>query len=76
VIMDMHMPVMDGITATSRLRELGQDLPIVALTANAMPQDRDACLAAGCNAYLSKPIDRRKLIETIETLVRAGRQSS
>jgi two-component system, sensor histidine kinase and response regulator len=76
VIMDMHMPVMDGITATSRLRELGQDLPIVALTANAMPQDQDACLAAGCNAYLSKPIDRRKLIETIETLVRAGRQSS
>jgi CheY-like chemotaxis protein len=58
VLMDMQMPVMDGIAATVAIRQLpgmGQ-LPIIAMTANAMPADSDRCLASGMNDYLSKPI--------------------
>ncbi len=73
VLMDMHMPVMDGLTATARLRELGCRVPIVALTANAMESDRVACLAAGCDAFLTKPIDRRELLRVVGALGRARR---
>lgn len=64
VLMDIQMPVMDGYTAARKIRgELGwQDLPIVAMTANAMASDRDACLAAGMNAHVGKPFELDELV--------------
>jgi two-component system sensor histidine kinase/response regulator len=67
VFMDMQMPVMDGITATKSIRSNPRckSVPIIAMTANAMDRDRDACLAAGMNDHLAKPIDPEKLYATL-----------
>ena len=63
VFMDMQMPVMDGLEATRRIRQLpGRErLPIVAMTANAMVEDSERCLAAGMNDYISKPFSPEAL---------------
>jgi two-component system sensor histidine kinase/response regulator len=63
VLMDMQMPVMDGITATKEIRKNSKYelLPIIAMTANAMTQDRDKCIQAGMNDHISKPIDPNQL---------------
>ncbi|MFT3686180.1 MAG: ATP-binding protein [Phycisphaerales bacterium] len=62
ILMDMQMPEVDGYTAAARLRSQGVQTPIVALTAHAMNDDRKRCIAAGCDDYASKPIERRKLL--------------
>jgi signal transduction histidine kinase len=73
VFMDMEMPVMDGIEATRAIRALGglaAEVPIVALTANAMPEEIQRCYKAGMNAHLSKPVDPDTLTAAVERWAR------
>ena len=74
VLMDMQMPVLDGPDAVRRLRSTGYAGPILALTAHAMPGDRQRCLEAGCDDYAAKPIDRRRLVELVARYV-SGRDA-
>jgi CheY-like chemotaxis protein len=76
VLMDVQMPYLDGVGATQLIREKLYDmreLPVIALTAHAMPGDRDAFLAAGMNDYLSKPLDLNALREMISRFCPAGK---
>lgn len=87
ILMDMQMPVMDGFTATRELRGLGHTMPIIALTANAMPEDERKCLDVGCSHFLPKPISKSRLLEMLAdilpsttnyhpTLAKAGSEAS
>jgi CheY-like chemotaxis protein len=73
VLMDVHMPASDGIEATRRIRAAeaeGPRTPIIALTADALSGDRDACLKAGMDGFLTKPLDRERLAEVLAALGR------
>ncbi|HRF08133.1 MAG TPA: ATP-binding protein [Xanthobacteraceae bacterium] len=75
VLMDLHLPGMDGLEATRRLRALGGSasrVPVIALTANAFPEDRANCLAAGMNGFVVKPVDRQGLEKAIAGARRAA----
>jgi signal transduction histidine kinase/ActR/RegA family two-component response regulator len=76
-LMDLQMPEMDGLAATARIREreraTGGHLPIIALTANAMVGDRERCLQAGMDGYVSKPIDITRLLEEIRRVQSVAR---
>jgi CheY-like chemotaxis protein len=74
ILMDVQMPEMDGYQTTAAIRErekhTGRRLPIIAMTAHALDRDRERCVAAGMDAYISKPIEPQKLFELIESTVR------
>lgn len=69
ILMDINLPVLGGIAAVRELRNLGFSRPIVALTANAINGEREKCLTAGCNDYLTKPVDQPLLIESVKKLL-------
>ncbi|MEY4427377.1 MAG: hypothetical protein RLZZ182_66 [Pseudomonadota bacterium] len=72
VLMDVHMPEMDGLEATRRIRQntLYSSVPIVAMTASVMAEEREACIHAGMNTLIEKPLDARKLYDTLLRLLR------
>jgi signal transduction histidine kinase/ActR/RegA family two-component response regulator len=72
ILMDVQMPLMDGYEAVATLRQSGYTKPILALTAHAMREDGEQCLAVGCNGHLSKPITCADLVRAIEKTLRAG----
>lgn len=78
VLMDVQMPTMDGLQATTMIREqeqeTGDHIPIIAMTAYAMRGDRDKCIAAGMDNYISKPIDAKKLIRLLERHAKEAQQ--
>ena len=69
ILMDMQMPVMDGLEATRRLRALGYKIPIVALTANVMKDDEQKCRDAGCSGFLTKPINLDRLMAYLSRIL-------
>jgi two-component system cell cycle response regulator DivK len=67
ILMDISMPDLDGLTATARIRDIPQlrHVPVVALTANAMPGDRERTIEAGCDGYIRKPVDVDRLADEL-----------
>ena len=69
IVMDMLMPVMDGYTAVTRLREEGIKIPIVAMTALTIVDEREKCLASGCDVYISKPINPTNFVQQVSACI-------
>lgn len=68
VLMDMQMPLMDGYEATAIMKKQFPEVPVIAQTAFAMKDDKKKCTAAGCDEFISKPIDKNSLYVMIESL--------
>jgi len=72
ILMDIQMPEMDGYEATTQIRQLGhKDIPIIAMTANAMKGDRELCLDAGMDDYITKPIKREIVFQILDKWLHA-----
>jgi CheY-like chemotaxis protein len=69
VLMDIKMPLMDGLIATRKIKEFRKNLPIIGVTAYAMTRDKEKALEAGCDEYLTKPLKPDLLLETIKSLL-------
>ncbi|WP_045380497.1 response regulator [Vibrio campbellii] len=69
ILMDVSMPIMDGITATRLIRQKGINIPIIALTAHALESDKTTCMKAGMDGFVSKPVRRQEIYEAIKSLV-------
>ena len=69
VVSDVKMPRMDGLTAMQAIREIDEEVPIIAVSAHAFEQDRRTAYACGCNAYVTKPVDIHELTSTISLLL-------
>jgi len=74
ILMDMSLPVMNGWEATEKVKTnpATRNIPVIALTAHAMSEDREKCIAAGCNDFDTKPVDLPRLLEKIKALLPAG----
>ena len=71
ILMDLSLPTMDGWTATAKIKEIEQvkDIPIIALSAHAMPEHRDRAIKAGCSDYDTKPVDIKRLLSKISEYI-------
>jgi CheY-like chemotaxis protein len=65
ILMDIKMPVMDGLEATRQIKAIKRDVPVIAITAYAMAGDENIAIEAGCDGYLTKPINKKLLLEKI-----------
>ncbi|MFN3455473.1 MAG: response regulator [Pseudobdellovibrio sp.] len=65
ILMDMQMPIMDGYTATQKIRQMGLQTPIIAITGYAMKEDQQKCLDVGCNEFITKPLNKNKLFSAL-----------
>ncbi len=72
ILMDISMPIMSGLEATCTLKSTtwGKNIPVIALTAMAFPEDRRACMEAGCDAYATKPINFSSLLNTLDNVTK------
>ena len=73
VVLDLHMPVMNGQTVLENMRRAGRRVPVVAITAHDTPETRAQCMAAGASAYLRKPLDDRLLLNAISVALAKAR---
>lgn len=69
ILMDLKMPVMDGLTATREIRNNNTEIPIIALTANVFDSDREKSIEAGCNEYIPKPVIAPELLALIDKYI-------
>ena len=72
ILMDLSLPTMDGWTATAKIKEIEEvkDIPIIALSAHAMPEHRDRAIKAGCSDYDTKPVDIKRLLSKISQYIK------